>query len=214
MTESFFFFTKKSWMPLHVAAANDSADTCQLLCALDGVDQSAVDNYGQTALDFAISCSIHLVRALLELNFDTSNVVVDADANVEIVQLFDDHCKRSVKLLFFRLNNCFWYCFFLQEIERIAICNRVLEEQRAKIQKYFKFEVVIFCYIQRRSVTFFNLLVWMARNSWHDCRFHNRNRSHDAQQLRIDVDFKSRSIDSALDDWRCSWRYSEIASHW
>ena len=29
-----------------------------------------------------------------------------------------------------------------QEFERIAIRNRVLEEQRAKIQKYFKFEVV------------------------------------------------------------------------
>ena len=31
---------------------------------------------------------------------------------------------------------------FYQEIERIAIRNRVLEEQQAKIQKYFKFEVV------------------------------------------------------------------------
>ena len=33
------------------------------------------------------------------------------------------------------------FCYF-QEIERIAIRNRVLEEQRVKIQKYFQFQVV------------------------------------------------------------------------
>ena len=53
----------------------------------------------------------------------------------------------------------------------------------------------------------------MARNSWNDCRFHNRNRSHDAQQLRIDVDFQFRSIDSSSLHWWRSSRYSEIASH-
>ena len=54
----------------------------------------------------------------------------------------------------------------------------------------------------------------MERNSWIDCRFHNRNRSHDAQQLRIDVDFQFRSIDAATLHWRRSSRYSEIASDW
>ena len=53
----------------------------------------------------------------------------------------------------------------------------------------------------------------MERNSWNDCRFHNRNRSHDAQQLRVDVDFQFRSIDATIVHWRRSWRYSEIACH-
>ena len=41
---------------------------------------------------------------------------------------------------------------FYQEIERITIRDRVLEEQRAKIQKYFKFEVVnmSICYFSNK----------------------------------------------------------------
>ena len=55
-------------------------------------------------------------------------------------------------------------------------------------------------------------LVWMARNSWNDCWFHNCNRSHDSKQLWVDVDFQFRSIDAAIVHWRCSSWHSEIAS--
>ena len=46
-------------------------------------------------------------------------------------------------------------CYF-QEIERVAIRNRVLEEQRAKIQKYFKFEVVNFEHFFQENETLLN----------------------------------------------------------
>ena len=138
---------------MHVAT---DASTCQLLCALDGVDQNVVNIEGETALDKAIGENdADCVRALLDLNVDTSKVVIDGDTNVKIVQLVDEHRKRSVKKKKFVL--CFGINCFLQENERITIRNRVLEEQRLNIQKYFKFQVVIFlCYIQRQSVTFFN----------------------------------------------------------
>ena len=91
-----FFFHKKSLTPLHYACRDASA--CQLLCALDGVDQNAVNNKGETALDIAVRHSkIDAVRALLEFNADTSEVIVTADTNVEILQLLDEHRKRSVK---------------------------------------------------------------------------------------------------------------------
>ena len=91
-------FHNKSWTPLHFASLNDQASTCQLLCALDGVDQNAVDINGETALDLAIRRSkVDCVRALLEFNVDTSKARVTADTNVEIVQLLDEHRKRSVK---------------------------------------------------------------------------------------------------------------------
>ena len=74
------------------------ASTCQLLCALDGVDQNAVDNHGKTALDLAVSRSqVGSVRALLELNVDTCKARVTANTKVEIVQLLEEHHKRSVK---------------------------------------------------------------------------------------------------------------------
>ena len=91
------FFNKKSWTPLHFASFHGLASTCQLLCALDGVDQNAVNDDGKTALDFVIQySSVGSVRALLELNVDTSKAVIDGD-NVEIVLLLDEHRKRSVK---------------------------------------------------------------------------------------------------------------------
>ena len=83
---------------MHVASFYGQASACQLLCALDGVDQNAVDNEGETALDFAVGSSkVGSVRALLEFNVDTSKVHVEADTNVEILQLLDEHRKRSVK---------------------------------------------------------------------------------------------------------------------
>ena len=75
---------------------------CQLLCALDGVDQNAVDNNGETALDKAIGDSrVDCVRALLKFNVDTSKARVSARTSVEIVQLLDEHRKLSVKNSFF-----------------------------------------------------------------------------------------------------------------
>ena len=105
MTE-IFLIHKKSWTPLHFASFNGHASTCQLLCALDGVDQNAVDNEGETALDLVINRSqVDCVRALLEFNVDTSKARVEAWTKVEIVQLLGEHRKRSVKniLLFFGL---------------------------------------------------------------------------------------------------------------
>ena len=98
MTEIFFFFHKKSMTPLHQASTWDHASTCQLLCALDGVDQNAVNNKGYTAFDGAIRHNaVDCVRALLEFNVDMSEARVDVNAPVEIVQLLDEHRKRSVK---------------------------------------------------------------------------------------------------------------------
>ena len=78
---------------------NSAESTCQLLCALDGVDQNALDIDGDTALDKAVCLSkVNSVRALLELNVDTSKAVVTARTNVEIAQLLDEHRKRSVKI--------------------------------------------------------------------------------------------------------------------
>ena len=69
-----------------------------MLCALDGVDQNAVDNDGKTAFDLAVSRSqVDSVRALLEFTVDTSKVIVDDVTDVDIAQLLDEHRKRSVK---------------------------------------------------------------------------------------------------------------------
>ena len=81
-----------------------NASTRQLLCALDGVDQNAVANNGETALDLAINRSqVNCVRALLEFNVDTSKVRVAATTKAEIVQLLEEHRKRSVKKIIFCL---------------------------------------------------------------------------------------------------------------
>ena len=90
------FFHKNSWTPLHFACMFN-VSTCQLLCALDGIDQNAVDNSGQTALDCSVLLSkVGSVRALLEFNVDMSKARVTARTNVAIVQLLEEHHKRSV----------------------------------------------------------------------------------------------------------------------
>ena len=89
---------KKSWTPLHQASTWDHASTCQLLCALDGVDHNTVDNEGKTALDLAINRSkVDCVRALLEFIVDTSKARITAWTQVEIAQLLNEHRKQSVK---------------------------------------------------------------------------------------------------------------------
>ena len=86
----------------------NSVASCQVLCALDGVDQNAVDIDGETALDVAIRHSlVDSVRALLEFNVDTSKARVEANTRVDIVQLLDEHHNRSVKNTFFVWNYCF-----------------------------------------------------------------------------------------------------------
>ena len=100
MTE-IFFFTKKSWTPLHQASAEGDAITCQLLCALEGIDQNVVDIHGETSLDLAINGpQVDCVRALLEFIVDTSKARVAAWTQVEIAQLLNEHRKQSVKNIF------------------------------------------------------------------------------------------------------------------
>ena len=83
---------------MHFASFEDNASTCKLLCALDGVDQNAVDNEGKTAFDRVMTWSMFdSVRVLLDLNVDTSEVRVTADTNVELVRLLEEQRKRSVK---------------------------------------------------------------------------------------------------------------------
>ena len=83
---------------MHYASIEGRTSTCQVLCAFDGVDQNAVNNEGKTALDLAISRSeVDCVRALLELNVDMSKARVGVNTPVEIVQLLEEHRKRSVK---------------------------------------------------------------------------------------------------------------------
>ena len=86
MTKLFIYFSQqKSGTPLHFSCISDVI-ACQLLCALDGVDQNAVNDEGETALDLAIRHSkIDAVRALLEFNVDTSNARVRVRTRVEIV---------------------------------------------------------------------------------------------------------------------------------
>ena len=83
---------------MHQASSSDHANTCQLLCALDGVDQNAVDNDGEMALDVAIRHNAaDSVRSLLEFNVETSKARVEAWTDDEIVQLLDEHRNQSVK---------------------------------------------------------------------------------------------------------------------
>ena len=85
-------------MPLHFASIEGRTSTCQLLCALDGVDQNVVNNKGETALDKAIGeNAVDSVRPLLELNVDASKARVTARTKVAIAQLLEEHRKRSVK---------------------------------------------------------------------------------------------------------------------
>ena len=96
--------------PLHFTSIFGRTSTCQLLCALDGVDQNAVNNNDKTALVVAVVHSkVDSVRALLEFNVDTSKARVYANTRVEIVQLLQEQCKRSVKKIHKR---CFWNLIF------------------------------------------------------------------------------------------------------
>ena len=86
---------------MHAAALYGHSRNCKLLCALDGVDENAADKKGDTSLDRAVQHSqVECVRTLLELNVDASKARVEAQTKVEIVQLLDEHRKRSVIIIF------------------------------------------------------------------------------------------------------------------
>ena len=69
-----------------------------LLTAIKGVDETAVDNDGDTPLTVAIILKkVDSVRALLELNVDTTKAVTTADTPPEIVELLRQHQARSVE---------------------------------------------------------------------------------------------------------------------
>ena len=91
------FYSQNRLTPLLLASLYDRASTCKLLFAVDDVDENAVSKHGETTLDVASRhSSIDAVRALLELNVDTSKTRSSTNTNVEIVQLLNEHRKRSV----------------------------------------------------------------------------------------------------------------------
>ena len=62
-----------------------------------GVNENALDNKGKTALTTAIDYKkVDSVRALLELNVDTSKATTKRDTPAEIVALLEQHKQRSV----------------------------------------------------------------------------------------------------------------------
>ena len=68
------------------------------MTAIKGVDETAVDNTGNTPLSLAIFWKkVDSVRALLELNVDTTKAVTTAKTPPEIVELLRQHKARSVE---------------------------------------------------------------------------------------------------------------------
>ena len=69
-----------------------------LLTVIKGVDEAVVDNTGCTPLSLAIICEkVDSVRALLELNVNTTKAVTTANTPSEIVELLRQHKARSVE---------------------------------------------------------------------------------------------------------------------
>ena len=74
-----------------------SSENALLLFSALGVDENAVDDNGESWLGLAIkSHNTDRVRALLQLNVDTKNVVTNVDTPAAIVQLLGEHRQRSV----------------------------------------------------------------------------------------------------------------------
>ena len=85
-----------SWNAFHCAAWNDKSDSLKLLSAA-GVHENALNIDGKTALIVAINNKIvDSVRALLELNVDTSKAKTERGSPAEIVALLEQHKQRSV----------------------------------------------------------------------------------------------------------------------
>ena len=91
-TRSYLF----SFTAFHHAAVGGKPDSLKLLSAA-GVNENALDNKGKTALTTAIARKkVESVRALLELNVDTSKATTKRDTPAEIVALLEQHKQRSV----------------------------------------------------------------------------------------------------------------------
>ena len=88
-----------SWTAFHYAAYNDAPDLLKLLSAA-GVNENALNIDGSTALIVAIdNKKVDSVRALLELNVDTSKATTKRDTPAEIVALINAHKRRSVSCI-------------------------------------------------------------------------------------------------------------------
>ena len=84
--------------PLHIASRNNQSKMIPLLTAIKGVDETAVTNSGRTPLSVAITYEkVDSVRALLELNVNTTKAVTTANTPSEIVELLRQHKARSVE---------------------------------------------------------------------------------------------------------------------
>ena len=88
-----------SWTAFHYAAYNDKPDSLKLLSAA-GVNENALTIDSRTALIVAIdNKKVDSVRALLELNVDTSKAKTKRDTPAEIVALIKAHKRRSVSCI-------------------------------------------------------------------------------------------------------------------
>ena len=82
---------------MHYAAFIDKPDSLKLLSAVVGVNENALTFDGDTALIVAIDFKkVDSVRALLELNVDTSKAKTERGSPAEIVALLEQHKQRSV----------------------------------------------------------------------------------------------------------------------
>ena len=69
-----------------------------LLTVIKGVDEAVVDNTGCTPLSLAIIYEkVDSVRALLELNVDTTKAATYSGTPREIIELLRQHKARSVE---------------------------------------------------------------------------------------------------------------------
>ena len=82
---------------MHYAAFIDKPDSLKLLSAVVGVNENALTIDSRTALIVAIDFKkVDSVRALLELNVDTSKAKTERGSPAEIVALLEQHKQRSV----------------------------------------------------------------------------------------------------------------------
>ena len=83
---------------MHIASLCNQFKLIPLLTAIKGVDEAAVNHKGSTPLSLAIyRKNVDSVRALLELNVDTTTAVTTANTPPEIVELLRQHKARSVE---------------------------------------------------------------------------------------------------------------------
>ena len=93
--DDFAFYSNR---PLHIASGNNRFKLIPLLTVIKGVDEAAVNNFDRTPLSLAIFYEkVDSVRALLELNVDTTKAVTRADTPREIIDLLRQHKARSVE---------------------------------------------------------------------------------------------------------------------